>query len=276
MSENENISLSSGKNGAVFMQKLRLFFVLFKNELMKLGAKKKYIVFFIIGTAICLINLGFKMLVKLISSGFSGGIMGNIFKTGSMTLSMLGFFTEIFIPFIAFLAASDLIGNEYQSGSIRALLIRPVSRTKIYFSKILAVFSVCVISFLGIYAVNLILDAITGNLSGADFVYSLSVYIIDVIPVLLTVLLAVFINCLCKSSGMSMFISIVVYAALKVGGIFIPSLSGLLFTGYTQWHSLWLGTSLPFTVILGKLMLIIGYATVLASGGYYIFLKSDF
>lgn len=272
MSENENISVGSASVNSVFMQKLRLFFILFRNEVIKLGVKKKYIVFFIIGAAICLINLGFKMLVNLLASG----MLGNVFKTGSTALSMLGFFTEIFIPFIAFLAASDLIGSEYQNGSIRALLIRPVSRTKIYFSKILAVFSLCVINFLGIYAVNLILDIVTGNFSGSDFAYSLSVYFIDIVPIFLTALLAVFINSLFKSAGMSVFICIAVYAALKIGGIFIPSLSGLMFTGYTQWHSLWLGTPLPFNVVFSKLMLIVGYAIVFASGGYYIFLKSDF
>lgn len=273
MGENENIGLSADKSGGIFVRKLKLFLALFWNELLKLGAKKKYTVFFIIGAVICLLNLGVKLLINLVSSRMMNG---SIFKPGSMTFSMLGFFIEIFIPFIAFLAASDLIGGEYHSGSIRALLMRPLSRAKIYFSKILAIFSVCVISLFGFYIVNVILDTITGNLRAMDFIYSLSVYIIDVVPIFLTVLLAVFINCTCRSSGMSMFISIVVYAALKVAGIFIPSLSGLLLTGYTQWHSLWLGTALPFTVMLSKLMLIAGYAIVFASAGYYIFLKSDF
>ena len=266
MSERETTLLSH-------KERLRMFGALFMNEFKKLTSRKRYTVFFLIGAALCLINLGIKMLVRLVATG---GAFENIFKTDLISLGMLSFFAEVLIPFIAFLAVSDIMASEYQSGSIRAVLMRPVSRAKIYFSKVFAVFSLCIISFLGLYAVSAILDAACGNMDGADFAYSLGIYIIDLIPVFIVVLMGAFINSMCRNSGMAMFICIAVYAVLKVGGIFMPSLSGLLFTGYTKWHTLWLGTTLPFNVMLSKLMLIFGYAVVFASGGYYIFLKSDF
>lgn len=266
---NSNATLSQS-------ERFKMLWALFVAEMKKLFTKKKYLVFFIIGTVICLGNFGIKMLINFMANSDMLGSMSSFKLNLSTSLNMLGFLAEIYIPFTAFAAVNELFGAEFQNGSIRALLVRPVSRFKIYFSKIFAAFAICMIMFLGLFGVSAVLDIISKDISGTEFLSVLAVYIIDLFPIFVIILMSALINGVLKNSGLSMLVCIVVYAVLKIGGIFIPSLSGLLFTGYTKWHTLWLGAALPFGVMANKLMLLLGYTVVLGSGGYYIFLKTDF
>lgn len=270
MNENEAVVMLSRKD------RFKMFWVLLANETRKLFTKKKYIVFFIIGVMICIGNFGIKMLINFMASSDMFGSMSSFKLNLSTSLNMLGFLAEIYIPFIVFTATNELFGTEYQNGSIRALLVRPVTRLKIYFSKILAVFVVCAALFLGLFGVSAVLDVISGDMNGVEFLSVSSVYLIDLFPIFVIILMAALINGVLRNSGLSMLVCIVIYAVLKIGGIFIPTVSGLLFTGYTKWHTLWMGAALPFGVMLNKLMLLLGYTVVLGSSGYYIFLKSDF
>ena len=70
-----------------------------------------------------------------------------------------------------------------------------------------------------------------------------------------------------------MFLSILLFIGFNVLGIFWSNASGLLFTGYMQWHKIWLGTTLPFSALFPKIALLFGYGMVFFSGGYYLFLK---
>ena len=77
--------------------------------------------------------------------------------------------------------------------------------------------------------------------------------------------MAALINQFGKSATVSMFLCIIVYMVLQIGGIFIPQLSALLFTGYLQWHNIWLGTTLPFGTVIGKIALLLGYGLVFSA-----------
>ncbi len=238
-----------------------------RGELQKLFSHKKYYVFAILAMGICLISLGIKLLVMRVSGG-------NIdLRTQSMAMELQGFFLKIWIPFIIFLGASDLFGSEYQDSSIKALLGRPISRFKIYASKISAVYILAVVSLFEVFVVSEVLGLINGGISrlGIDFL----AYILDCIPMLVLVLMATFINQFGKSSTFSMFLCIIVYIAAQVGGIFISNLSGLLFTGYLQWHSLFLGATIPVFVLIQRVALLLGYGLVFFSGGYYLFLSKE-
>lgn len=247
---------------------MRLFMASLQNELSKLLSRKKYIVFVIIEAAICLISVLTKLLIAKVSQGNLSLSLQNI------PINMMSFFVNILIPLIVFMAVTDLFGTEFQDSTIKALLSRPVSRMKIFTSKITAAFVLGVVNLICVFVVSAALEALTtGNV--AQLGYSLSAYLLDIIPMLVVVLMAAFINQFGKSSTMAMFLCIIVYVVLWVGGVFVPQLSGLLFSGYLQWHKLWLGTLLPVSAIVSKIALLAGYSLVFFSGGYYLFLKRE-
>lgn len=250
---------------------MRLILANTKNECAKLLARKKYLVFFIIELAVCLINAGVKVLLSHVVQKNTGFVL----NPSAMSVSMLSFFIDIMIPLIAFMAATDLFSTEFQDRSIKAILNRPISRMKIFLSKTLAVTLLAVANLVAVFAVTTLLELVsTGAVQ--DFVYSFSAYLLDIIPMFVVILMGILINQFGKSSTLSMFLCIIIYIVLKLVGIFIPQTSGLLFTGYMQWHNLWLGLMLPFGAMLSKIALLCGYGVVFFSAGYYLFARRQF
>ncbi len=236
----------------------------FKNECSKLFARKKYLVFLIIQMGIC----GGAACVKLLSSKLSNGFftMGNM----NTALVMMSFFIEIVIPFISIMAVCELFAAEFDSKTIRSVFMRPVERYKVFIGKIAAVLCLAVINMAGVLLASCAADLII-SARIANFGYALCAYALDIVPMLVVILMAVMINQLVKSSTMAMFLCIIVYAGLKIAGIYFPSLSGLVFTGYMQWHKIWLGGGMPYLASAVKALLLLGYGLVFGSVGYYIF-----
>jgi ABC-2 type transport system permease protein len=234
------------------------------NEFQKLLAKKKYIVFFIIEISICVLIL----LIESALNRVSAGIIE--FGAVDMSLMMLTFFIQVYVPLIIFMASCDTFSSEIQDGTVKAVLMRPVSRLKIFLSKITAVMLLAVAYLASLFLVTILLEALfSGGIR--SFWVSFGAYILDIVPLFILVLMAVFINQLTKSPTLAMFMLILIYALLSIVGIFIPQLSGLLFTGYSQWHNIWIGQTIPFMPMLSKIGLLAGYGAVFMSGAYYLF-----
>ena len=77
-----------------------------------------------------------------------------------LPMSSLGFFIQIYIPLIIFMAASDLFSGEIHDGTIRAAFMRPISRAKQYFSKIAAIMTVAVVYLVALFLLTSLMQAI--------------------------------------------------------------------------------------------------------------------
>lgn len=243
---------------------MRLYLSGTRNEFCKLLARKKYFVFFIIEIAICVLLLLVESAIIRVSKGLVNvGIV-------DMSLMMLTFFIQVYIPLVIFMASCDLFSSEVQDGTIRAVLMRPVSRFKIYLGKITAIMLMALAFLASLFITTILLEALfSGGIR--SFWISFGAYILDIVPLYILVLMAVFVNQFTKSSTLAMFLLILIYALLSIIGIFIPQLSGLLFTGYSQWHNIWIGQTIPFGPMLAKTGLLAGYGIIFMSAGYYLF-----
>lgn len=247
---------------------MSVYFSAVKNEFLKLLYKKKFTVFLIIQIGVCLIFALIQSIVVRVSDGYL--TYGFI----NMPILLLNIFIQFYIPLVIFMASSDLYATEASDGSLRAALMRPVSRFKVFLSKANAVMLMAVIYMVALFLTATIMQlALGAGMSG--FWKSFGSYVLDLIPLMVVVLMAAFLNQLTKSGTLSMLMSIFIYIVLCVVGIFIPQMSGLLFTGYTQWHNLWIGNTIPFGAMAAKVGLLLGYATVFLSSGYYLFDRKD-
>ncbi len=235
-----------------------------KNETDKLLSRKKYIVFLIIELVIC---VG-AALVKLLSSRVSDGVF--TLSSLNTSMSLMSLFLEIIIPFISIMAACELFSAEFRDRTIRSVLCRPCQRYKIFVGKVGAVFVLAVVNMAAVLVASSAADLIVSHRI-AGLGYALGAYILDAFPMLILILMAVMINQFTKSSTMAMFLCIIVYAGLKIAGIHFSSLGGLVFTGYMQWHKIFLGGSMPFLAASFKVLLLIGYAMTFMAIGYYAF-----
>ncbi|WP_206460758.1 ABC transporter permease [Anaerovorax sp. IOR16] len=249
---------------------MKTFTASLQNELKKITTRKKFFVFLIIEIVICLLS----SLINLAISKASSGTIPTSLVFSNMPMSMLSFFIQIYIPLIIFMATCDLFAGEVHDGTIRATFMRPVSRLKQYFSKILAILILAAVYLITLFALTTIIKAITAH-SVIGLGQNFLAYSLDLFPLIVLILFAAMLNQFTNSPSLSIVICVIAYLALWIIGILIPIMSGLFFTGYLQWHNLWLGITLPFMAMITKMGILIGYGMIFGCIGYYLFERRE-
>ncbi len=252
---------------------MKVFKGCYQNELFKIFSRKKYFVFMIIEALVCLLSVLMNLAVQK-ASGMDGA--ANI-MLGNMPMNMLSFALQLFIPLIVFMAVCDLFTSEIHDGTIRASYMRPVSRFKLFTAKVAATGTMAMVYLAIIFVVTVSIKMIAGGGgAGSMGVFeTLLAYLLDIFPLMIVVLFAVFLNQFLNSPSLSIVLCVIIYAGLYIMGLFEPQFSTLLFTGYSQWHNLWLGVMLPVGALIKKTTLLLGYAVIFASVGYYLFERKE-
>lgn len=240
----------------------------FCGEFKKLAARKKYIVLSVIAAVLCVVTMLILGLAnKLLTAS-------EVSFTVNLPMMVLPMFVSAVIPLVAMMAVCDLFSSEYHSLSIKAQLMRPVTRFAVFIAKISAALVLSAAVLFAMFAVAAICSVAGGGTDG--LLYAFGAYALDLIPILVLILMAAFINQLTNSPTSAMFLCIVIYIAAKASGYFSAAGSNLLFTSYTEWHRLWLGATLPLGALISKSALMLGYGITFFSGGYLLFLKKEF
>jgi len=249
------------------------FIASLQNELMKIFARKKFFVLLIIEILICLLSGGVNYLIGKASAG----AVSTSLMLSNMPMNMLSFFIQIYIPLMIFMASCDLFTSEVQDGTIRASFMRPVSRFKLYASKIAAITIMAVIYLAVLFILTTAMKLMggAGIASATGVAESFFAYFLDIFPLIVVVLFAAMLNQLLNSPSLSIVICVIIYIGLYILGIVVPQASGLMFTGYSEWHNLWLGVTLPFMTMISKIGLLLGYGLVFGCIGYYLFERKE-
>lgn len=239
-----------------------------KSEIKKLLTKKKYIVLTVIGALICLIRLGGNVLIAKVSGG-------EVVIKSNLIMEMIGFVIDILVPLVVFMAVTDLFASEVQEDTLKASLMRPLTRLKVMTSKSLAAFTLGCGVILVMFAVCLVIQIISGN-SLASVPATFAAYVIDMIPVFSLVAMALLINMIAKSPTLAMLLCIVVYIFFKYLNFYVSPYGQMIFTAYSQWHKIWIGSLLPFGTMLSKVGILFGSVLILYTLSYIIFDKKDY
>lgn len=188
------------------------------------------------------------------------------------TLTAANLLTLITI-FVA-VVAGDIVASEFSSGSIKLLLIRPVSRTKILWSKYLAVLLFALFFAVFLLVVAWLIGGFTFGFGGATDTYAyknaaghvmqipmyaqtLRSYALNCIPLLMTVTVSFMISALLRSSALAIAISILL---LFLGDTIVALLSRfawdkyILFANenlmqYLEGHPSVKGMTLTFSIV---------------------------
>lgn len=242
------------------------FFANLSNELFKLRKRKKYLVFLILGSAICVASALRVLIVNYITDG---GVSRQAILGGLMS-SNLTFLLLLFLPLMAIMATCDLFVGEQVDHTIRFSLMRPVGKGKIFFSKAAAAFLLCAFDLAVMYVVTTLTQVCLGG--GTEGIFtSLGASLLDLIPLAVLVLFFSLINQLVKGSSLTVLLCVVCYVGLLILGTYTPAVGGLVFTGYLRWHNLWIGITLPLLSLLPRIGLLAGYGLVFGCCGYLLF-----
>lgn len=238
-----------------------------EKEFYKLKSRKKYFVFLIIAAVVVAVRaLGTVLIAKLTD--------GSVTLNGNIALEMLRFLAEILVPIIIFMAAADLFSTQMREDTLKADLIRPVTRLKLLLAKVTAIMLMSALYFGVFFIVCVITQLITG--SSFRFVpYSLLAYLLDLIPLINIALMAVLINLIAASPSMAMVLCLAVYVVMKYFSYYVSGVGQMLFTSYALWHNLWIGSIMPFSAMIGKLGILFGSMLILFSVSYIIFDRKD-
>jgi len=241
------------------------------NELEKLYKKKKALVAVIISV---IVIVGGQLLIIGVRSGF--GIRG----AGSLEFPVLvlSVVSNTILPLFTALVAIDCFSGEFSHNIMRVTLTRPVSRFKVFSAKITAIGFFIFTNLLLLF----ILSSLAGFLFNANsssfgsLSRTLLAYIATLLPLWTLSLGIVLLANFFRSGTSVFFVSIVLFLAFKALEVLFSHYSALLITSELGWYNLWLAGSFPWDKILRQFLIILGYAIMLFTAGYYLFDKKEF
>ena len=180
------------------------FMANWKNERFKLRKRKKYFVFLILGSLICVASA----LRLVIANYITGGALSPETVLGGLTNANLPFFLLVFLPLMAIMAACDLFAGEQADHTIRFSLMRPVGKGKLFFSKAAAVFTLCAFDLAVLYLVTTLTQVILGG-GTRGVAPSFLACLLDLIPLAVLILFFCLVNQLVKGSSLTVLLCVV-------------------------------------------------------------------
>ena len=238
------------------------------NELQKLFLKKKTVVFLILMAVI-------SFLPAFFVSAIQARIVFISLSSVSFPLITLSAAANFLLPLFIFMAASEVFPGEAADRTMKLVLIRPITRFKVYISKNIAVGIYAIINILVVFIVSTI-SFIALKLSAENIPRIFLSYFIDIFPILIFTIFACLIVQFFRSSSAALISGIFIFAAIKVLAILISGFNNIIFTSYLNWYPAWMaGTSLLLRN-MNTLVMLTAYGVIFFTVGYYIFDRKEF
>lgn len=240
------------------------------NELVKTFSKKKTLALLLLtvlvplGTAALLLLFKIKLDIRAVSGG-------------NFPIFILGLFTNFFLPLFVFMWAADSFAAETGDKTLKLTLTRPISRIKVFSSKILAI-GLVIETFLAVLlfaslAAGIFLGSVQNDWWGS-ILNSIKAYLVAGVPMLVIGILGAFIAQFFRNGSGALTTSIFVYIAAKLLPLVMPQSTNLLLVSYTDWHLLWLG-AVPLQQLLYSFSFILSSAIIFFSAGLYAFISKE-
>lgn len=198
------------------------------------------------------------------------GVIGGL--GSSLPMLMLSLFTFALLPLFLFMTAADSFTGEVAARTLKLVLVRPITRAKVFASKVLAV-AVCIAVYLGALWIASVLSGwfipggdVTGGLPD-----SIKAYTASFLPMAAIGLVAVLIAQIFNNSTGAMGLIIFIYAAAKLIPFIFPQASVWSVFSYTDWYVLWVGNGVSLSKLLYSFVLLLAYCIMAYTAGLIIF-----
>jgi ABC-2 type transport system permease protein len=216
------------------------------------------------------------LLLPVISAILLAALQNNIGVIGglgsNLPMLMLSLFTFALLPLFLFVTAADSFTGEVAARTLKLVLLRPITRAKVFASKVLAI-AVYIAVHLGALWIASVLSGsfIPGGDVTGGLLDSIQAYTASFLPMiaigLITVLIA---QCFNNSTG-AMALIIFIYAAAKFIPFIVPQVSMWSVFSYTNWYVMWVGNGASISKLLNSFVLLLGYCIMAYTAGLIIF-----
>ncbi|WP_269432508.1 ABC transporter permease [Gordoniibacillus kamchatkensis] len=200
----------------------------------------------------------------------NAGVLGSL--GSSLPLMMLSLFTFAPLPVVLFMAAADSFSGEAAARTIKLVLVRPIARTKVFASKVLAIAVYVAVLLAALWIASVIsgLFVPKANVAGS-LLESAIAYTAAFVPMMAVGLMAVFVaQCFSNTTG-AMTLSLLIYAAAKLLPFVLPQVSVWSVFSYTDWHVLWIGNAVSAVKLLSSFFLLLAYCIMAYTAGWIVF-----
>lgn len=198
------------------------------------------------------------------------------FDGESFPLVILGLAVSFYLPLLLALAISDMFAGEQEHKTLPFLLIRPLTRFKLFTSKI-----VCT----GIYLFTLlIIVCVSSLLTGAiwlenftfkGLVLGLSSFLLSWFPLMAMGMLLVFLVLWFGSSSKALIFSILLYLIMILVNYLFPAIAQWLPTYDNSWYQRWINSGFSI-VIAGRAIYLLSFCTCFFTLSYFKFSQKEF
>jgi ABC-2 type transport system permease protein len=188
-----------------------------------------------------------------------------------LPMLLLGLFTGVLLPLFLFMAAADSFTGEVESRTLKLTLVRPISRAKVFASKVLAL-AAYIIIHLGIVWLMSVLagSLVTGSLAPGLFESALA-YTAAFMPMLAIGLIAVLAAQQFASSGGALGFMIFLYVFGKLLPFLFPAAAVWSVYSYTDWHTLWTGSGASPLKLFHTFVILLAYCMIAYTGSLMLF-----
>ena len=245
---------------------MRQFRAALTNEFAHVMKKRKTIVFYAIDIVIVFCYGLFLVLSH--SSGFSIGLAGFLG-------SLYTIFFYIIFPLYIFLETMDIFTGETTNLTIRNVLVRPVTRTKVYLAKVCAVCGFILIQILYAGILSAIVSAFTGSDAGSAIIV-FAAFVITFVPMIPFVFVAAFLSQTVKNGLLGMLLCILFLLVSYALEAFVPVVSAFLFVRHINLYKMILTGNIRLYGIFSALFILAAYVGVTFTAGALLFEKKEF
>ncbi|WP_199620233.1 ABC transporter permease [Paenibacillus alkalitolerans] len=226
------------------------------NETEKLWKRKRTKVFLLI-----------TLIVPAVSVILLGGLAGS-----GLPMLMLNLFTFSVFPLFLFMSAVESFSGEEASGTLKLVLVRPITRTKVFASKVLAlVFYIAVLLGLLWIASMLLGAVVSGGSLTEGMSDSMKAYAAAFVPMIAVGLIAALVAQCIRSTTGAIGLLVIMYAAAKLLPVVYPQASVWSVFSYTNWHVLWVGTGAAANRLLNAFVILLSYCIMAYTAGSMLF-----
>ncbi|WP_105617088.1 ABC transporter permease [Vallitalea okinawensis] len=231
-----------------------------KNECMKLFARKRTKVFILILALLTVLLV----VLQYTANSFLGF---NIIQSDQLAKTIIELMFMFIVPLFTFILGVDSFASEKSQGTLKILLTSPVSRIKLYFSKLVAL---TIANLLMVFSI-LIVAIIGSAFSASDAFFSGTIEafitcILVIIPLGLISAWGLLIGQLFSNGSMAIGLGVLGLFLINVGQVFIDKLYVLSPLTYMDFYSPLMNSSIGINFFM-ILLYMVAYYIILVSAG---------
>ena len=237
------------------------------NELYKLSKKKKI--------TVCAAFIVAVTILGGIITSVLGNFMGiSIMGRSAFVTVVLSVMNQTLIPLFTVFVCADMFAGEWSDHTMKQTLTRPVSRGKIYLSKLLAaatfILGCLVLTFVAAGLLSFFLQT-----AGFGFFKVLLAYLVSAVPLFVFALLVSMLANIMKSSTATFLVSVILFLLLSGLGLYFSSYQSFFFTAFFNWYNLFMGSYINISRIIRLFLIFVGSGTMFYGAGYYLFERRE-